>query len=243
MSFSRVFFLAIAGILLSNLAISQDVITIEANKPATIKVVPKIGSFNQEQVLDEFEWRLNAIKLRVEEMEFFLLESSKSSKLLAPNPQSDNSIKLKSEPAVGGLFDPIWTRSKERQFLRKFCEILDCKDCELSRAEKRKVKFAVVFSPKARAEARELMADAYATADLETRLASTGTTRGPPVKFENIDWENFDWEAAKEFWVEIIKTIATLIKLFVVHEKNRRAAERLVRSKRRSRTWPGSRLA
>ncbi len=130
---------------------------------------------------------------------------------------------------AGNPFANVWSRKKERSFLKRFCEILDCPDCKLSKAEKHRVKMAVIFSKKARDEAKEFMADAYATADIRVRLATTGETRGPPVEFGDIDWENFDWEKAKEFWVEIIKTIVEVIKLFVVQERAK--VERLASAK------------
>ena len=135
--------------------------------------------------------------------------------------EAQDSLGVESEsPLLAGPFRDAWSRTKERRFLRKMFEVIDCPDCKLSKDEKKKAKFAILFSPKARQEFKEYIADAYETAPNKIKVGATGS-RGPPVEFDRIDWENFNWEEAKEFWVEIIKTVVEVIKLFVVHERSR----------------------
>jgi len=136
--------------------------------------------------------------------------------LKAINPAAD-------EIAVGGF----WNRKREKSFLKKFCEILDSPECDLSKREKRQVKLAMIFSKKARDEAKSLMQESYDLADTELKLRSAGTSeRGPPsgvdeipvgtpVEFGNIDWSNFNWEGARDFWVAVIKAIADIIKVLI----------------------------
>lgn len=89
---------------------------------------------------------------------------------------------------------------KDRGFVLAICRLIN--DSEFSRREKMKLRSALFFSAKARKKAKEQVNDG---------LVALGITKG----WERIDWENFDWEAAKEFWIEVLKVIAEIIVIFI----------------------------
>lgn len=100
---------------------------------------------------------------------------------------------------------------EERAFARKFCEMLDQCDCDMTKREKRRLKLSMFFNPIVRREVVDQFEESYAT--LPVGLSMPAALNG--VEFGNIDWENFDWEAAKEFWVAILKVVIEIIVIFV----------------------------
>jgi hypothetical protein len=92
--------------------------------------------------------------------------------------------------------------SSDRKFVLALCRLVNESDSDLSRRDKMRLRTALFISPAARAKAREYVQDG---------LLGLGITKG----FGAIDWENFDWEAAKEFWVEILKVLAEVLILFI----------------------------
>lgn len=99
---------------------------------------------------------------------------------------------------------------QKRAFAKKFCEMLDCSDCDMSPREKRRLKLSMFFNPAVRDAVIEQVEETYEGKDVG-KVASVGL----PLMFTGIDWENFDWEAAKDFWVEILKVVIEIIMVFV----------------------------
>ena len=89
---------------------------------------------------------------------------------------------------------------QDRGFVLAVCRLIN--DSDFSKREKVRLCSALFFSKKARRKTKEQVADG---------LVALGVTKG----FGAIDWENFDWEAAKEFWVEVLKVIAEIIVIFI----------------------------
>jgi len=103
---------------------------------------------------------------------------------------------------------------EKRAFARKFGEMVDCESCELSPREKRRLKLSVRMIPGVRDEAISAMQDALNEVRVGGRLSALVGVN-IPVSVTAIDWENFDWEAAKDFWVEILKVVIEIIMVFI----------------------------
>ena len=103
------------------------------------------------------------------------------------------------------------TNKEERAFARKFCGMLDQCDCDMSNREKRRLKLSMMFNPVVRKSVLDEMEENYKS--LPVGLAMPAAMEG--VAFGNIDWENFDWEAAKDFWVAILKVVMEIIVIFI----------------------------
>jgi hypothetical protein len=80
----------------------------------------------------------------------------------------------------------------------KLCQMIEATD--LPRRKKRRAKVAL-FNPVIALQVDDAL---KVTLETETNL-----------KWNRIDWENFDWEAAKEFWVEIIKVILEIVMVLI----------------------------
>lgn len=100
---------------------------------------------------------------------------------------------------------------QERAFARKFCQMLDSSDCDMSNQDKRKLKFNVIFRPFVRNAIFEQFEETYEDQDVGM-LASSGLAA---VSFTSIDWESFDWEAAAQFWTDILKMVIEIIMVFI----------------------------
>ena len=100
---------------------------------------------------------------------------------------------------------------EERAFARTFCDMLDQCDCDMSKREKRRFKLSLFFNPVVRKAVIDEMEASYKT--LPVGLAMPAALEG--VEFGNIDFSNFDWEAAKEFWVAILKVVMEIIVIFI----------------------------
>lgn len=95
--------------------------------------------------------------------------------------------------------------------MRKFFKMMDCPECEMSDAEKADLKLAMLLNPFVRNAVIKKFEATYEEQPAAL-MASAGLAS---VKFTGIDWENFDWEAAKDFWVEILKVVIEIIMVFV----------------------------
>ena len=100
---------------------------------------------------------------------------------------------------------------EERAFARTFCDMLDQCDCDMSKREKRRLKLSMMFNPIVRRSVIDEMEENYKS--LPVGLTLPAAMEG--VEFGNIDWSNFDWEAAKEFWVAILKVVMEIIVIFI----------------------------
>ena len=100
---------------------------------------------------------------------------------------------------------------EERAFARTFCSMLDECDCDMSRREKRRLKLSMMFNPIVRKAVIDEMEENYKSPPAGLAMpAALGT-----VEFNSIDWSNFDWEAAKDFWVAILKVVMEIIVIFI----------------------------
>lgn len=100
---------------------------------------------------------------------------------------------------------------QERAFAKKFCDMLDCADCDMSPREKRRMKLSMMLNRFVRKAVIDQFEETYSKQPVGL-LSSAGLAS---VTFTGIDWENFDWESAKDFWVEILKVVMEIIVIFI----------------------------
>jgi|SRR5210317_1329876 hypothetical protein len=100
---------------------------------------------------------------------------------------------------------------QERAFAKKFCDMLDCADCDLTPREKRKLKLSMMLNRFVRKSVIDQFDDTYSKQPVGL-LSSAGLSS---VTFTAIDWENFDWEKAADFWTEILKVVIEIVMLFI----------------------------
>ena len=100
------------------------------------------------------------------------------------------------------------------QALKAAREMLSCPECDLDTEEKTKMQLLIMLRPFKFIRAMRKTYQAREGSENVGLLGGAVASRGS-LMFDDIDWENFDWEAAKEFWVELIKVIAEVIKIFI----------------------------
>ena len=100
---------------------------------------------------------------------------------------------------------------QERAFAKKFCDMLDCADCDMTPRDKRRMKLSMMLNRFVRKSVIDQFEEVYAKQPVGL-LSSVGLSS---VTFTGIDWENFDWEAAKDFWVEILKVVMEIVIMFI----------------------------
>ena len=103
---------------------------------------------------------------------------------------------------------------QQTNLLKSAREMLNCPDCDLDTGEKTKMQLLITLRPFKFIRAMRKTYQAREGSETVGLLGGAVASRGS-LAFGDIDWENFDWEAAKEFWVEVIKVIAEVIKIFI----------------------------